>query len=209
MFVVIEGPDGCGKHTQASLLASKLESLGRRPRLRSFPQYETPVGQVVKKVLTGDILGNWSDGEKALIVQSLMFTDQSSSFSYGDDFIQMMDGKTDVIYDRHWPSGYAYGAADGLDKSWLIGLSTAMPKADFYFLLACPVDEAMRRIALRGRETDSYERDRAKQIAVRAHYEDLWTRNRGKGWYIVDASGPAGDVHLQIWNVIKNRLGVK
>ncbi|MGB7846501.1 MAG: hypothetical protein WBL63_12865, partial [Candidatus Acidiferrum sp.] len=52
--IAIEGIDGSGKHTQASLLEHTLVSEGRAVYATGFPQYESWFGSMVGKFLNGD-----------------------------------------------------------------------------------------------------------------------------------------------------------
>ena len=54
MFIVIDGPDGTGKQTQSELLKTYFEQIGKPVALYSFPRYETPTGQAIKAVLSGE-----------------------------------------------------------------------------------------------------------------------------------------------------------
>lgn len=53
-LIVLEGIDGSGKETQATLLEEKLKGQGRRVMHVSFPDYESPSSSLVKMYLHGD-----------------------------------------------------------------------------------------------------------------------------------------------------------
>jgi len=46
-IITIEGTDGSGKETQSKLLVDKLNSLGFKTEMMSFPRYETPMGRII------------------------------------------------------------------------------------------------------------------------------------------------------------------
>ena len=50
-LIVLEGIDGSGKETQASLLEKKLKEKGREVMHISFPDYESPSSALVKMYL--------------------------------------------------------------------------------------------------------------------------------------------------------------
>lgn len=53
-LIVLEGIDGSGKETQASLLETKLKAEGRQVMHISFPDYDSPSSALVKMYLKGD-----------------------------------------------------------------------------------------------------------------------------------------------------------
>jgi dTMP kinase len=52
-FIVIEGTDGSGKMTQATLLHKRLQDLQLNPLFTDFPDYSSPYGKLIKKILSG------------------------------------------------------------------------------------------------------------------------------------------------------------
>lgn len=60
-LIVLEGIDGSGKETQASLLEKKLKEKGREVMHISFPDYESPSSALVKMYLNGDFGKNPED----------------------------------------------------------------------------------------------------------------------------------------------------
>lgn len=50
-LIVIEGTDASGKETQSKFLEKKLISEGRAVNVFSFPRYETPTGDILKRYL--------------------------------------------------------------------------------------------------------------------------------------------------------------
>lgn len=60
-LIVLEGIDGSGKETQASLLEKKLKEKGREVMHVSFPDYKSPSSALVKMYLNGDFGKNPED----------------------------------------------------------------------------------------------------------------------------------------------------
>lgn len=60
-LIVLEGIDGSGKETQASLLEKKLKEKGREVMHISFPDYKSPSSALVKMYLKGDFGKNPED----------------------------------------------------------------------------------------------------------------------------------------------------
>lgn len=61
ILIVLEGIDGSGKETQASLLEEKLKTQGKKVMHVSFPDYESPSSSLVKMYLHGDFGSNPED----------------------------------------------------------------------------------------------------------------------------------------------------
>ena len=55
--IAIEGLDGCGKKTQSEKLVTYLEERGVRTKLVSFPAYDEPLGDLLKRYLDGEFYG--------------------------------------------------------------------------------------------------------------------------------------------------------
>lgn len=204
MFIVIEGTDASGKNTQIWRLAQRFESLHNQVSVFSFPRYGTPLGKLISRHLKQEVVlsdqGNRAP-EDALMFQCLMAADKYDAAP--EIIARLAEGKV-VLCDRWWPSAYAYGAADGLDKVWLVNAHKLLPEPDLMVFLDVPPAEALKR---RPETRDRYEADREKQGLVRGQYQDLWTRMRTmkRGWTIVDGLGTEEDVHARIWAQVNAR----
>lgn len=60
-FIVIDGLDGSGKHTQLEKLAAYLTAAGKKVRKIDFPHYHTPGCVLVEEYLSGKLGGDPSD----------------------------------------------------------------------------------------------------------------------------------------------------
>lgn len=201
MLIAIEGLDAAGKNTQTKRLAERIRSVGRRAHVLSFPRYETPIGQAIKRVLTE---GPEPD---ALALQSLFLADKSAALEEIADWLD--DGV--VICDRWIASGLAYGAADGVDPTLLRAMNYPLPDPDLNVFIDIPPEEALRR---RPDARDRYERDREKQSRIRKNYSSLWgnvdagdvlvePRETYEIWWArVDGVGTERDVTDRIWKAL-------
>jgi dTMP kinase len=175
MIIAVEGLDACGKNTQTRTLERLLHPSQRI----SFPRYDGPFGQVIKKHLTervalfekepSAIPDHWERSpDDAAAFQALMTMDKYDAASE----IKALDRKgIHVILDRYWPSACCYGADDGLDFSSMIRINSCLPKADLNILLDISVEEATRR---RPEARDRYERDKEKLRHIRDRYLHMW-----------------------------------
>ena len=197
MLVAIEGTDAAGKNTQTRLLAERIRAMGREVAVYSFPRYDTPIGQTIKRILTDaltidhtDTMTHASD-DAARILQSLMTADKADATE--DIAVQLNEG-TVVICDRWIPSAICYGAADGLDREWLRRINFPLPDASLSVFIDVSPEEALRR---RPEARDRYERDREKQKRVHEEYVRLWGCERGQE-RIVLAPDPFYQVYYRV-----------
>lgn len=196
MNIVLEGIDGSGKSTQAARL---MEKFGLK--LWKFPNKNSPSGELIYKHLEG----KWwvdavqeirSDGtgfddlqrDEALIFQALQIANRLESAS---DLSREMQSKKNVLMDRYWPSGYAYGKADGLNGEYLINIHSYLPQPDIYILLDVDVKNSIER---RPERRDRYEKNTGFIERVAQNYRDLWSImffkskvNVPQEWIVVDA----------------------
>ncbi|HEV3059672.1 MAG TPA: hypothetical protein VGY48_15585 [Vicinamibacterales bacterium] len=227
-IVVIEGLDASGKNTNAQLLKTRFEALGREAVIFSFPRYDTPVGRAIKRHLKGETLlaevvdkrslgpevmkytPAWGfvgapAAEDAMVFQSLMLADKYDALAE----IQIhLAAHRVVICDRWWQSALAFGATDGLDEKWLHRIHSGLPNhlgsasvLDINIFIDVPEAEALRR---RPEARDRYEKNRELQTRVRENYKRLWT-NAGAGYATVDGVGTLQEVHERIWRAIEER----
>ena len=202
MLIAIEGVDSAGKATQAKILAHRL-----RAELYSFPRYNTPIGALIKRHLTGDVYlatthSKNRDEADPFMFQCLMAADKL----YAEPrILDTLVDENHVVCDRWIPSALCYGAADGLDRDWLSGLHASLLEADLNIFLDITPEEALRR---RPEARDRFERDREKQKRVREEYKKLWTERGAPHYVTVDGDGggsgdgPIFTVAERVWAVV-------
>jgi len=197
MFIAIEGTDAAGKATQTRLLAEHIRAMGREVVTYSFPRYDTPVGQTIRRLLIGDTCVAWTDtatdacDDHARVLQALMIADKADA---AEDIAAQFNEGTVVICDRWIPSALCYGAADGLDPEWLRRINFPLPDASLNVFIDVSPEEALRR---RPEARDRYERDREKQERVHAEYVRLWGCDLGQE-RIVLAPDPYYQVYYRV-----------
>jgi dTMP kinase len=107
MLIAIEGIDGSGKGTQASMLADKLRRVGATVSLIRFPQYqETFFGREVGRYLNGD----YGELEKVPPkFSSLLYA--LDRFQALEEITRALSNEEYVICDRYTGSNMAHQAA--------------------------------------------------------------------------------------------------
>lgn len=174
VLISIEGLDAVGKHTQASLLASWLDSRGHTVGTVSFPDYSTSLGAEIRSFLSGDV-GYPAEVRHILFAANRWEKKQE---------LELILSKTDfVIVNRYSESNLAYGVANGLKLEWLMNLEDGLPKSDMTVVLDAP---AVRLLSRRTRTKDEYERNAGLQERTRSAYLKL---AHDFGWKVVDATG--------------------
>ena len=211
-LICIEGIDSSGKNTQSKLLAERLKA-----QLYSFPRYDTMVGKIIKRHLTGQIAlreehtidssDHTIDGdvvyrtapEDPIAFQALMLADKATA---SVEIRNHLSVGHDVVCDRWIQSAVCYGAADGIDPLWLQAIHEAFPRADLNIFLDVAPEEALRR---RPDACDRFERDREKQARVREEYQKMWA-SAGHRYVIVNGVGTVEVVAERIWTEVTERL---
>src|SRR5947207_58373 len=102
MLIAIEGLDQSGKETQARHLRARIEADGRKVHGLSFPEYETPIGQEIRRALSGE-------REFGPEVMQLLYV--ANRFEYKPRLDLWLGSGAIVVCDRYRASSVAYGDA--------------------------------------------------------------------------------------------------
>ncbi len=177
-LIVIEGTDGSGKGTQASLLVSRLKEQGKKALLVSYPRYESFAGSLVAEYLNGN-LGSFESIHPKLA--SLTFAlDRFASKNHIQTHLNQ--GYT-VVCDRYVESNIIYQSskldADKRDefKSWLVELEYGvlkLPVPDKIIFLDVP--PAFSRQLVLNKDARSYT-DKKEDLheAQHSYLEEVYT----------------------------------
>lgn len=166
-LIVLEGIDGSGKETQASLLEKKLKEKGREVMHISFPDYKSPSSALVKMYLKGDFGKNPEDVNP--YAASLFYAvDRFASYRMKwKDFYQK--GGI-IIADRYTTSNMVHQMTKYEDKkarkdflAWLEKTEyeeLELPRPDLVILLDIPLSVSeglVKKRALQGGSMDIHE----------------------------------------------------
>lgn len=136
MFIVVEGIDGCGKTTQAKLLADWLSAGGLDVLLTAEPT-NGKIGLFLREVLAGRVAVD----PKTL---ALLFTaDRYEHLS--KEIEPALKRNTAVVSERYYHSTVCYQAAQGVQWKWLFDINAFARKPDYTFVIDVPPKEAVRR----------------------------------------------------------------
>ncbi len=149
LFITVEGIDGCGKSTQARLIAAALEAAGRDVlRLRE------PGGVKISEQIRA-ILLDPANAEMGDVCELLLYEAARAQLVHQVIRPALAAGKT-VVCDRFYDSTTAYQAfADGLDRNMVSQaneLAVDGCRPDLTLVFDLPVEDALRRRS--GREAE-------------------------------------------------------
>lgn len=189
--IAIEGIDQSGKKTQSNLIVSRLKRMGVNAVKISFPDYETPVGQLIKKILSEDV-------RVPIEVKHILLS--ANRWELKPKIEQLIKQKFIIIFDRYYQSNLAYGVANNLPLSWLENLDSGLPPSDLTILIDIPPEVSFRR---KESNRDVHEKDMDYLSRVRTCFIELAKKYN---WAIVNGDQSVEKVHESIWQIVSERL---
>lgn len=188
-WIAFEGGEGCGKSTQARLLAERLDAvLTREPG-------GTPIGERVRAILLDAVDVEMNERTEAL----LMAADRAEHVA--EIVRPALEAGRDVVSDRSVWSSMAYqghGRRLGVDELLSINRwATADLFPDIVVLLEVPPDVARLRT---GAPRDRLE---AAGEDFHARVADAFVElARERNWVVVDGDGPPSSVAERVWAAV-------
>lgn len=193
IFIVLEGPDGCGTTFHSSALADRLQRDGYSVLLTAEPT-KGPIGREIRRYIDGHI------PLPPTSLQLLFTADRSLHCTETLD-PALRAGKI-VICDRYIPSTLAYGEAAGIDPAWLRILNKNFIQHDAILYLLPPFSTCLQRLSQR-RTRDALESS-SFQERVYHHYQKLLMED--PHWQSIDSSGSKEDVMQQVFSAAEGIL---
>jgi len=175
VFISLEGCEGCGKSTQAELLRSWLEGVGKGVVMTREPG-GTPTGEMIR-----DLLQHHASGEDISPPAEVLLFAASRAQHVAHVIRPALERGDWVICDRFVDSSLAYqagGRGIGVEKVLAVNeyaLDGCWPDCTLWFDL--PVETALSRVAGRGERPDRFESEHASfHDRVREAYRGLAER---------------------------------
>jgi dTMP kinase len=193
MLIAFEGLDQSGKETQARQLRARLQQEQRTVRALSFPDYETPIGQELRKAL---------DGEREFGAEVMQLLYVANRLEHKARLSHWLTTGDVVVCDRYRASSVAYGEAQGLDPAWLEDIQRHLPEPAVTVLLDIDPSTAAAR---KQTNRDRYERD----LALLGRVRESYLRQAAKGrWIVVDAGESREAVAEAVATAVWSRLSL-
>ena len=198
-FVVLDGPDGAGKSTQARLLSERLQQRGIVVQLIREPG-GTAAGESIRALL----LEKRANSEISALAETFLF--QAARAQLIKEVIKPALSKGHwIVCDRFTLSTFVYqGLAGGVSTDaieTLSRLATDGLSPDCYLVLWLPLDSAAGRRTRRG-EADRMESKGEKFLAdVSAAYRTF--AEKSSAYKLIDASGTVEQVQESIWRQVE------
>jgi thymidylate kinase len=222
LFIAFEGMDASGKATQSRKLAEKIGAA-----LFSFPDYTTPMGQIIKTnlkqewkakcegfTLSAPPGSSWVSHTAEEYVNAMVFQAlQLANRLERAEALRMSVAKGHVVADRYTASAVVYGGADGLNGEYLEDAQAYLPQPDIQILLDIGQDESIIR---RPARRDRYEHQSGLMEKVGRLYRELWSQKdsqvealsklepnvRTTRWVVIDGGRDIEEVHQDILRVV-------
>jgi len=199
-FIVLEGPDGCGKSTQIGCLSERLGKVGREVEVVRDPG-GTHIGEAIRKVLLNPEFGEMSVRTELLLYMA------SRAQLLTERIEPALEAGRIILSDRYLTSTIVYqGLAGGLAVEQINRLydeSCGSTRPDLVVILDVPAEVGLGRIS---RGLDRMEgKSKAFHERVRQGYLNAAEHSREKH-VVIDASGSVEAVAEAVWKVVEHVL---
>ena len=192
--ISFEGLDKSGKHSAMDFASELLEQKGYSVYKLSFPQYDTPIGQLIRQYLTNKL----ELTPKAF--ELLLAADKVNSSNKLNELLTQYDF---ILIDRYVHSQVAYGLQNA-SYGYLSALLSGVVLPDLVIYMDVDVNVSMSRQGEHG-DNDKYESNDELLKAVKTNYDQMY-RLKQDLFAKVDANKSFESVNVQLTNIINNIL---
>jgi dTMP kinase len=195
-FIVLDGPDGCGKSTQCALLAQWLKENSVEVVSLRDPG-DTAIGEKIRQILLNPEHIAMSTATEVLLYMAARVQ------LWGEKIAPTLEQKKCVILDRWLSSTCAYqGHAGGFGINQVIKLATdslGKPWPDMTIILDVDLETGANRLSAQP------DRMEAKPCEYHQKVRDGFLKLAGqqKNFYLVDAAGDIEIVRKKVIEVVE------
>ena len=192
VLIDLEGIDGCGKSTQAQLLAKRLRAADHVVVVLKEPT-DGPHGTRLKQVLRGE---RDADAEEVLA----LFADDRREH-VADRIAPALERGEIVLMDRYYYSALAYQCAAGIPAERIRAVNAFAPTPDLVMVFDLPVGEALERVHSHS-VADTFERANHLE-RVRTAYLTL---EADPLVHVLDATRTPEEIAVDVWTLVSEVL---
>ncbi len=195
-FIVLDGPDGCGKTTQVKLLAERLERQGVATETLRDPG-DTAIGEKIRQILLNPKHIAMSTATEVLLYMAARVQ------LWQEKIAPALAQKKCVILDRWLSSTCAYqGHAGGFGINQLIKLaedSLGKPWPDLTIILDVDLETGANRLSAQPDRMEA----KPRQYHQKVRDGFLKLAGRQENFQFVDATGDIETVHKKVIEVVE------
>lgn len=179
LFIVLEGIDGAGTTTQASLLAAWLEERDESVVLTEEPT-GSRVGRLIRQILQHKLTDAEADAPLNVDEETmaLLFAADRADHLRRTILPAVEAGRV-VVSDRHYISSVAYQCVK-VPMEWVESLNASFRRPELTLLLDISPEVSLRRKVAQGQPAERYEKDEYLR-GVRDNYLLACDRARAAG----------------------------
>jgi dTMP kinase len=201
-FIVIEGIDGCGGETQTNFLSDFLTKKGYNIKLKSYPEYDKPIGEMIHHFLH----------------KKYDFPIDTETLMYFSDFTKdtvemekMLESGNIIIADRYFTSTIVYQCLKGFSLEKMLKLAEIfrLPKPDICIYIKISAETSFnRKTKEKGGNLDRHEENKKFLSEVANGYEKAAVDNTFCEWKIIDGEKPIEEVSKSILEILNKKFGI-
>ncbi len=206
LLIVLEGIDGAGTTTQATLLRARLAAAREAPVVVTAEPSGGPVGCLIRNVLGGRVVGRDLSGH------AVPFDRRALALLFAADRLDhvacevrpVLERGGTVICDRYVLSSLAYQCLDA-PRDWVESLNRFAPVPDLTVFLDVPPDVALDRIGGSRAGRDLFEKAETLRRVASA-YREVLAQGAAGPVAVVDGTLPREEVADRVFSVVEPLL---
>ena len=203
LFIAFEGIDGCGKSTQAKILAENLRKDGYKVYLTCEPT-DSLIGSIIRNIFNHKI-----DADQKTIAGLFVADRLDHLLNKTNGILKKLEEGYTVITDRYYFSSYAYHGVHNISLDWIIqanSLSSELLRPDINIYIDIDPETSMKRVNKSRSEIDMYENiDNLKKVRDK-YLESFEKLKLEENIFTVDGNQYPEIISMDIFNKIKTLI---